>query len=353
MDQSELFQHVVQLLKQLIATPSFSGHEDGTASLIAQWLHDHGIQSKRNKNNVWAVNRDFDPDKPSILLNSHHDTVRPSKAYTRDPFQAQEEHGKLFGLGSNDAGGALVSLLGAFICFYEQPAMKYNLAIAATAEEENSGPNGLNSILGDLPPLELALVGEPTGMDLAIAEKGLLVIDAVAPGKTGHAAHENSENAIYNAINDISWIRNFRFPKESSVLGPVKMTVTQIAAGQQHNVVPAHCDFVIDVRVNEHYSNEEVFGIIDQNTRSALTPRSFRLNSSHIALTHPIVQAGIALGRKTYGSPTLSDQAVLPCPSVKIGPGDSRRSHQSDEFICLHEIEEGIGIYINMLKQIL
>lgn len=349
----ELHQKATDLLKSLIATQSFSGEEDRTAELIIEYLEGFGIETHRIKNNVWASNKHFDSTKPTVLLNSHHDTVKPNKGYTNDPFEPKVEDGKLFGLGSNDAGGCLVSLLSLFAHFYEKENLRYNLVMAATAEEESSGPNGLNSLLKDLPEISFAVVGEPTQMNLAIAEKGLLVIDGYAPGKAGHAAHENTDNAIYNALDDIQWIRNYQFPKVSEVLGKVKMTVTQINAGEQHNVVPADCHFVIDVRVNENYTTREVFEIIDRHTKSRMEPRSFRLNSSSIPEEHSIVRAGLKLGRTTYGSPTLSDQACLSCPSLKMGPGDSRRSHQADEFIYLDEIREGIEIYIKLFEAIL
>lgn len=349
----ELHQKAIELLKKLIETPSFSSEEDETAKLISTWFDEHQIPFNRNGNNVWATNKYFNESKPTILLNSHHDTVKPNTGYTNDPFEAKVEDGKLYGLGSNDAGGCLVSLIVLFTHFYESKNLNYNLLIAATAEEESSGPNGLNSLLPILPPIEFAVVGEPTQMNLAIAEKGLLVIDGYAPGISGHAAHTNTENAIYNALDDIQWIRNYSFPKNSEVLGPVKMSVTQINAGSQHNVVPATCHFVMDVRVNEHYSNEEVFDIINAHTKSEMKARSFRLNSSSIPENHPIVQAGIGLGRTTYGSPTLSDQAVLSCPSLKLGPGDSTRSHQANEYIYLNEIEEGIDLYIKLFETIL
>ncbi len=349
----ELQQEAFELLKKLIVTPSFSGEEDDTATHICSWFDEHKIPYNLHKNNVWATNKHFDKSKPTILLNSHHDTVKPNSGYTNNPFEAKLEDGKLYGLGSNDAGGCLVSLIALFTHFYASENLTYNLLIAATAEEESSGPNGLNSLLKIIPPIEFAVVGEPTQMNLAIAEKGLLVIDGYAPGVSGHAAHTNTNNAIYNALDDIQWIRNYSFPKVSDALGSVKMSVTQISAGSQHNVVPASCHFVMDVRVNEHYSNQEVFEIINAHTKSELKARSFRLNSSSIPENHPIVQAGIALGRNTYGSPTLSDQASLSCPSLKLGPGDSTRSHQANEFIYLHEIEEGIALYIKLFETIL
>lgn len=343
----------IALLKQLIETQSFSKEEDQTAALIENWFSELNIKTNRNQNNVWATNKYFDNSKPTILLNSHHDTVKPNKAYTNDPFEAKVVEDKLYGLGSNDAGGPLVSLMALFVHYYNEENLNYNLIIAATAEEEISGKNGIASLIELLPPISFAVVGEPTEMQLAISEKGLLVIDANAKGVSGHAAHNNTVNAIYNAIEDINWIKNFTFPKTSETLGPVKMSVTQINAGSQHNVVPADCHFVIDVRVSDAYQNQDVFNIIDKHTKSDIKARSFRLNSSSIPESHPIVQAGIALGRTTYGSPTISDQALLSCPSLKLGPGVSTRSHSANEFIKLSEIEEGIALYINIFKQIL
>ncbi|MEQ9166924.1 MAG: M20 family metallo-hydrolase [Fulvivirga sp.] len=353
MENQALYNKAIELLKQLISTPSLSKEEDKTAALIADWFKNENIEWKRDQNNIWATNKYFDSNKATILLNSHHDTVKPNKGYTKDPFSPEIEDGKLYGLGSNDAGASLVSLMATFSHFYSQQNLKYNLVIAATAEEENSGPNGLAHLKTQLSPIDFAIVGEPTGMNLAIAEKGLLVIDGMAKGTAGHAAHPNDDNAIYNGLKDIQWIEQYQFPKVSDLLGPVKMTVTQINAGQQHNVVPDNCHFVVDVRVNECYSNEEVFDTINKNTKSEMAARSFRLNSSSIPLDHPFVQGGIKLGRTTYGSPTLSDQAILTCPSVKVGPGDSTRSHQADEYIYLNEVEEGIGLYIKMLNEII
>ena len=349
----ELHDQATNLLKKLIQIPSISGEEGKTADLITNWLTQFKIESKRSNNNVWAANKYFDSNKPSILINSHHDTVKPNKGYTNDPFEAIVDEGKLYGLGSNDAGGSLVALMSLFVHFYESRDLKYNLILAATAEEENSGDNGLRGLLPELPGLEFALVGEPTEMNLAISEKGLLVLDGYAPGVSGHAAHENTKNAIYNAFDDINWIRNYEFPKVSKTLGKVKMSVTQIQAGDQHNVVPASCHFVVDVRVNDAYQNQEVFNIIDAHTKSKMVARSFHLNSSFIPVDHPIVKAGIGLGRSTYGSPTLSDQSVLNCPSLKLGPGVSARSHSADEFIYMEEIEKGIELYIKMFNKIL
>lgn len=339
-------------MKKMIATPSFSGEEEGTAQLIEDYLREHGVVFNRRNNNVWAVNRYFDEQKPTILLNSHHDTVKPNKAYTLDPFTPVEKDGKLYGLGSNDAGASVVSLLHTFVHFYNRKDLKYNFVIAITGEEESSGPNGLNSLIKVLPEIDFAIVGEPTGMHLAIAEKGLLVLDVVAEGVSGHAAHENTVNPIYLAMDDIFWIRNYEFPKVSKTLGKVKMSVTQINAGTQHNVVPAECHFVVDIRVTDQYTNREILDYVTEHLNSKVKARSTNLNSSSISEDHPVVQAGVKLGRKTYGSPTLSDQAVLSCPSLKMGPGESPRSHQADEFIYLSELEEGMELYKKILETI-
>ncbi len=352
MKHEELVGKAVALLRELIATPSFSGEESGTADVIERALRDSGIEPKRHLNHVWATSRHFDPAKPTLLLNSHHDTVRPNKAYTRDPFAPILEDGKLFGLGSNDAGGALVCLMVAFIQLCRHKNLRYNLLFAASAEEENSGSKGMEVLLKALPPIDCALLGEPTGMQMAVAEKGLLVIDATATGTPGHAAHPNDDNALYKAMEDIRWVRDFRFPLVSDTLGEVRMTVTQINAGQQHNVIPSECTFVIDVRVNDCYTLQEVFDIIDAHTRSTLRARSFRLNPSSIPMSHRLVQAGLAMGRTAYGSPTLSDQALMQFPSLKMGPGQSSRSHQADEFILLTELEQGIDLYIELLNRI-
>ena len=342
----------VSLLKQLIAIPSFSRDEEGTADLLEQFLIGKGVKIHRKLNNIWAFNKYFDASRPTILLNSHHDTVKPNPGYTRDPFEASVEDGKLFGLGSNDAGGCLVSLIAVFLYFYKQADLSYNFCLATTAEEEISGVNGLELIIPELGPLDFAIVGEPTGMHLAIGERGLMVLDCVAHGKAGHAAREEGENAIYSAIRDIEWFRSYKLPLESALFGPVKMSVTIISAGSQHNVVPAECKFTVDVRVTDVYRNEEVLEIIRQHVKCSITPRSVRLKSSKIGEDHPIVQAGIALGRTTYGSPTTSDQALLDIPSLKIGPGDSARSHTADEFVYVDEINEGIELYIKMLERV-
>lgn len=350
-----LTNEAIALLKQLIATPSFSSEEEHTALLIKAWFDVNNIPFERENNNLWTYNKHFDKHKPTLLLNSHHDTVKPNQGYTLDPFKPIEADGKLFGLGSNDAGGCLVSLLATFTHFYEVENLPYNLVIVASAEEESSGKNGLNSVLKHLPELECAIVGEPTEMQLAIAEKGLLVLDVVVEGTPGHAAHPNDNVSIYNAIAVTEWFRDYRFEKESEVLGPMKMTVTGIQAGKQHNVVPAECYLVVDVRVNDCYTNTEVLEIIRREigNKAKITPRSLHLNSSSIPKEHALVQAGIELGRTTYGSPTLSDQSVLSCQSLKLGPGYSPRSHSADEFIYIKEIEEGIELYIKILSKFL
>jgi acetylornithine deacetylase len=342
----------VSLLKELIRLPSFSKEETNTANAIESYLQKSDIKTFRKQNNIWAYNKYFDAGKPTILLNSHHDTVKPNAGYTLDPFDAKVEDGKIYGLGSNDAGGALVSVIATFLYFYERKDLKYNLCLATTAEEEISGKNGLELVLPDLGSLEFAIVGEPTEMHLAVAERGLMVLDCTVYGKAGHAAREEGDNAIYKAIKDIEWFRNYRFPKVSEIFGPLKMTVTIINAGTQHNVVPPKCDFVVDVRVTDAYSNEEVLDIIREHVECDVKPRSIRLKPSSINKNHPLVQAGIALGRKVYGSLTTSDQAVLNIPSLKIGPGNSGRSHIADEFIYVDEIKEGIELYIKLLEGI-
>ncbi len=344
-----LAQTAIALLKKLIATPSFSKEEDATAHVIADFLAHHGVKTSQKKNNIWAVNEHFDAEKPTILLNSHHDTVRPNHGYTRNPFAPDMDDGKLYGLGSNDAGGSLVCLAVVFLRYYAVKDLPYNLIFAATAEEEISGKDGIELLLPELGKIDGAIVGEPTKMEMAIAERGLMVIDGVASGRSGHAAREEGENALYIALDDINWIRNYRFPNVSEILGPVKMSVTVINAGTQHNVVPDRCLFTIDVRVNELYALKEVLETIKSHTKSELKCRSMRLRSSLISLKHPIVKAGLVLQKNYYGSPTTSDKALMPFPALKMGPGDSARSHTADEFIYLHEIENGINDYLKLL----
>ncbi|MGL4632856.1 MAG: M20 family metallo-hydrolase [Leadbetterella sp.] len=338
----------LELLKDLIAIPSFSKEEAGTADRISQFFTKEKIPFERLENNVWAKNQYFDPDKPSILLNSHHDTVKPNLSYTKNPFNPETIEGKLYGLGSNDAGGSLVSLISTFCYFYDK-SIPFNLILAATAEEEISGKNGIELLIPHLPKIELAIVGEPTQMQMAVAEKGLMVLDAKVTGITGHAARNEGKNAIYEALNDILWFKDFEFPKISETLGPLKMNVTLIQSGTQHNVIPDTCTFVVDVRMTDAYSMDEVLEVIQQNVKAEITPRSKRLHPSGISKSHPIVQKGMKMGMTTYGSPTLSDQALMPYTSIKIGPGDSARSHTADEYIFVDEIYKGIDTYIELL----
>jgi acetylornithine deacetylase/succinyl-diaminopimelate desuccinylase-like protein len=351
--QTELHSDALQLLRELITVPSFSKEEDGVATIIHDFLVRRGVVANRNGNNIWATNKFFDPEKPTILLNSHHDTVKPNPQYTRDPFAADIADGKLFGLGSNDAGGPLVSLIATFLHYFSRQDLKYNVVIAATAEEEISGTGGIESIYHLLPKIDFAIVGEPTLCQMATAEKGLMVLDCVSRGKAGHAAREEGINAIYEALNDIEWFRSHRFPLISKTLGPIKMTVTVINGGKQHNVVPAECHFTVDVRVTDKYTLEELLDVIRSNVKSDVKPRSLRMRPSGIPEDHTLVRAALKLGIQCYGSPTTSDQALIPAPSVKMGPGDSARSHTADEFIYVDEIKKGIDTYINVLNEII
>ncbi|PZX54914.1 M20 family metallo-hydrolase [Algoriphagus chordae] len=345
-----LYDDAVQLLSQLIETPSYSKEESATADIIEEFFTARNIEVHKSGNNIWAFANVFDKNKPTIWLNSHHDTVKPNAGYTKDPFQAITEDGKLFGLGSNDAGGPLVSLMAAFSHFQEKEDLPFNLIMIASAEEEISGKNGIASVIDQLPPCDLTIVGEPTLMDMAVAEKGLMVIDAKVKGKAGHAAREEGINAIYEALGDLQKIRDFEFKKISQFLGKTKVSATVIHSGQQHNVVPDLCEFVLDVRVTDAYSLEEALEELKSSISAELTPRSLRLQSSHVPEGHLILKVGEKLGKKTYGSPTLSDQALIPYPSVKIGPGDSARSHSADEYIYLNEIQNGIEGYIKILE---
>jgi acetylornithine deacetylase len=353
--QSQITDTAILLLKKLIECPSMSTEEEGTAAIITDYLSDHRIPYSRKINNIWAKNQYFNKELPTILLNSHHDTVKPNQNWTLNPFLATEKDGKIFGLGSNDAGASLVSLLALFHYFYYRTDLQYNLIFVASAEEEITGKNGLELLFKEniLPKIDFAIVGEPTQMQMAIAEKGLMVLDCKAKGKAGHAARNEGENAIYKAIKDINWIQNYQFPKESKILGPVKLTVSIINAGSQHNVVPEECNFTIDVRANDQYTLDEILEIISQNIDSEIVARSMRLQPSKIDPQHEIVKAGKKLGLSTYGSPTTSDQAVIPYQSIKIGPGDSARSHTADEYIHKSEIIEGIDIYIKLLSDII
>ncbi|NOT73928.1 MAG: M20 family metallo-hydrolase [Cyclobacteriaceae bacterium] len=351
MNKDQLYRTALDLLQQLIAIPSFSREENKTADLLEDFFRKHSIEPLRKGNNVWVLNEFYSVDKPTLLLNSHHDTVKPNPGYTREPFAATIEDGKLFGLGSNDAGGPLVSLIATFLYFNDQKDLKYNVIFAASAEEEISGHQGIESIWSSLPKIDFAIVGEPTLTDIAVAEKGLMVIDCVSHGKAGHAAREEGDNAIYNALKDIEWFRTYAFPKISKSLGKVKMSVTVINAGQAHNQVPPECKFTVDIRVTDAYTLEEVLAIIKENVRCTITPRSLRLRPSGIADDHSLVVAAKKLGKKLYGSPTTSDQALIPVDSIKMGPGDSARSHSADEFIYVNEISEGIDSYISLIEE--
>jgi len=353
MNNAQLHQDAIDLLKQLIATPSFSKEEHNTAELLEKFLRDRGIESLRHLNNIWAHNKYYDESKPTILLNSHHDTVKPNRGYTIDPFTPIEKDGKLYGLGSNDAGGSLVSIICAFLYFHAKENLEYNFILGISAEEEISGKNGVEALLSVLPKIDCGIVGEPTLLQMAVAERGLMVLDCAAQGRAGHAARNEGENAIYKAMADINWIHTFQFEKVSEFLGPVKMTVTSIETeNKAHNVVPPECKFVVDVRINELYTHEEAVEIIEQNIQSTVHMRSDRLRSTKIELGHPLVQAGLKMGRSYYGSPTCSDKALMSFPALKIGPGDSARSHTADEFIFVDEIRQGIDLYINILNEV-
>lgn len=352
MNTETLYKQAISLLEKLISTPSFSGEEKQTASHIESFLNAQLIPVIRKYNNIWCYNKHFDSSKPTILLNSHHDTVKPNEQYHVDPFEPTIRIGRIYGLGSNDAGGALVALIATFLYFYEQKDLPFNLCLAATAEEENSGEKGIKSILDDLMPIAFAIVGEPTLMQMAIAERGSMVLDCVVTGKSGHAAREEGINAIYKAVKDIEWFASYVFPIESDLPNPVKMTVTQINAGLQHNIVPGECSFTVDIRFDHSYTAKEIINVILNHTFCEFKIRPNVLTPSAIDLLHPLVQTGIAIGRKTYVSPTSSDQGWLEMPSVKMGPGDSARSHMANEFIFLAEIEQGIAIYIDLLESI-
>jgi len=352
-NQNILQEEAINLLKELIATPSYSKEEDQTAGIIGKFLALKNIPASRVGNNVFALNKHYDESKPTILLNSHHDTVRPNPEYKKDPFAPIIEEGKLFGLGSNDAGGCLVSLLAVFLNFYDKSDSKYNIIFAATAEEEISGAGGIEYTLPYLPKIDCAIVGEPTQMQMAVAERGLMVIDCISHGKAAHAARNEGQNAITKSLKDIEWFDSFQFAKVSDLLGVNKMSVTVIETeNKAHNVVPAVCKFVVDTRINELYSFEEVLEIIKENVKCEVSPRSTRLRSTSIALDHPLVKAGTELGRTYYGSPTTSDKALMPFPSLKMGPGDSARSHTADEYIYIDEIKDGIDLYIQLLNKV-
>ncbi len=341
----------INLLKDLISIQSFSFEEDKTATKINNWLKERGVKSDRKVNNIIAYNKHYDQTKPNILLNSHHDTVEPNSAYTLDPYKPQIVNGKLYGLGSNDAGGALVSLITTFLHFYDKENLSHNIILLASAEEERSGPNGIKSIMPILPEIELAIVGEPTLMNIAVAEKGLIVFDLIVKGTSSHAAHKNLDNPIYKAIDIINKISKIKFEKKSNLLDDVKLTVTQINAGVQHNVVPAEVKLVLDARINDNYTNTEIYNVLKDELDCELVPRNLDLNSSSIPENHKIIKAGNKLGFTKYGSPTLSDQAKIKCNSIKLGPGDSTRSHTADEFIYVDEIKNGVKKYIELIEE--
>ena len=347
-DLTHYTSEAITLLSSLISIPSISREEEKVADFLQTYIEGSGIMTGRSGNNIWCISPMFDMKKPTILLNSHIDTVKPVNGWRKHPFTAKMDNGKLYGLGSNDAGASVVSLFETYR-YLSAKEQAYNLIFLASCEEEVSGKNGIESVLPQLPPIALGIVGEPTEMHPAIAEKGLMVLDVCARGKAGHAARNEGENAIYKAIDDIQWFRNYHFPKETSLLGPVKMSVTQVNAGTQHNVIPDLCTFVVDIRSNECYSNEELYQEICSNIQSEVKARSFRLNSSHLEVEPPFVKRTRELGRVPFGSPTLSDQALMKFPSVKIGPGKSSRSHTADEYIMVSEIEEAIQLYIEIL----
>ncbi|MBQ5900104.1 MAG: M20 family metallo-hydrolase [Alistipes sp.] len=344
-------EQAIELLERLIATPSVSRDESAAADIIEAKFESMGFTPMRKGNNVWAEAWAHDNDKPTILLDAHIDTVKPNAAWVRDPFTPTVEEGRLYGLGSNDTGGSLVAMMAVFsqIAATEQP---YNLIMLASAEEEVTGVNGVRAVLPELGKIDLAIVGEPTSMQPAVAEKGLMVLDCVAKGVAGHAAREEGVNAIYKALCDIEWFRTHRFERVSPMLGAVKMTVTGIEAGTQHNVIPSECKFMVDVRVNECYKNEELLAEIRASVECDVTPRSTHLNSSAISLDHPAVERLVAMGRTPFGSPTMSNQAVMPFTTLKLGPGDSARSHTADEYILLSEIAEAVGVYYNVLNNL-
>jgi acetylornithine deacetylase len=343
----------LKLLKQLIVTPSTSGNENETASHIRLFMEARGIETLQLHNNVWAFNKYYKDDKPTILLNSHHDTVKPNEGYSMNPYYPQMDGDKLYGLGSNDAGGCLVALLATFIHFYDNPDLAYNLCLVASAEEENSGMNGLKAVLPEIGRIDFAIVGEPTQMQMATAEMGCMVLDCINYGAAGHAARNEGDNALYKALADMLWFSSYKFPKQSAFMGPVKMTVTQANAGIQHNIIPHECHFTVDVRLSDCYTADDVLSIIGEHTNCHIDVRPGLLKPSFINHLHPIVRTGVEMGLTTYASPTSSDQGWLDVPSLKIGPGDSARSHMTNEYIFVNEISEGINTYIRLLNNLL
>lgn len=348
MTQEQYVSDAVQLLKKLIATPSVSRNEKDAADIMEQTIRSYGFEPQREANNLWIIDPHYDESRPTLLLNAHIDTVKPVASWSRDPFSPDVEDGVLYGLGSNDCGGGLCSLLQIFRMLTEKP-QSYNLIYLASAEEEVSGKDGITRALPLLPHIDLAIVGEPTGMNPAVAEKGLMVLDVIAHGKSGHAARNEGVNAIYEALDDMRWIRDYKFEKVSEFLGPTKMTLTVVNAGTQHNVIPDKCTMLVDIRTNEFYDNEEVYEFIRQHLKSEVKAHSFRLKSSRIDPEHPLIKKCVAMGMKPFGSPTLSDQALMHFPSFKLGPGESSRSHSANEFIHISEIRDAIAKYETLL----
>lgn len=348
MTQEQYVSDAVQLLKKLIATPSVSRIEKDAADIMEQTIRSYGFEPQREANNLWIIDPHYDESRPTLLLNAHIDTVKPVASWSRDPFSPDVEDGVLYGLGSNDCGGGLCSLLQIFRMLTEKP-QSYNLIYLASAEEEVSGKDGITRALPLLPHIDLAIVGEPTGMNPAVAEKGLMVLDVIAHGKSGHAARNEGVNAIYEALDDMRWIRDYKFEKVSEFLGPTKMTLTVVNAGTQHNVIPDKCTMLVDIRTNEFYDNEEVYELIRQHLKSEVKAHSFRLKSSRIDQEHPLIRKCVAMGMKPFGSPTLSDQALMHFPSFKLGPGESSRSHSANEFIRISEIRDAIAKYETLL----
>lgn len=348
MRQQDYLNDAVELLQHLISTPSISRNEKAAADIMQQQMESYGLAPRREANNLWVLSPDWDANKPTLLLNAHIDTVKPAASYTRDPFAPTLEDGCLYGLGSNDCGGGLTTLLQAFRWLTLRP-QPYNLIYLASAEEEVSGKDGISRVLPLLPKIDVAIVGEPTGMQPAIAEKGLMVLDVIAHGKSGHAARNEGVNAIYEALDDMKWIRDYKFQKVSPFLGPTKMTLTVINAGTQHNVIPDTCTMLVDIRTNEYYTNEEVYEFVKEHLKSEVHAHSFRLHSSHIAPEHPLIKKCVSMGMTPYGSPTLSDQALISFPSFKLGPGESARSHSADEFIRIDEMRHAFETYQELL----
>ena len=348
MTQEQYVSDAVLLLKKLIATPSVSRNEKDAADIMEQTIRSYGFEPQREANNLWIIDPHYDESRPTLLLNAHIDTVKPVASWSRDPFSPNVEDGVLYGLGSNDCGGGLCSLLQIFRMLTEKP-QSYNLIYLASAEEEVSGKDGITRALPLLPHIDLAIVGEPTGMNPAVAEKGLMVLDVIAHGKSGHAARNEGVNAIYEALDDMRWIRDYKFEKVSEFLGPTKMTLTVVNAGTQHNVIPDKCTMLVDIRTNEFYDNEEVYEFIRQHLKSEVKAHSFRLKSSRIDPEHPLIRKCVAMGMKPFGSPTLSDQALMHFPSFKLGPGESSRSHSANEFIRISEIRDAIAKYETLL----